>query len=205
MFLSPKDYCPWGRFNLEFRFKVIIVLALTILLSACCAQSQSYAQNVGGDYGRTWLSNFNSQNPSPAGNNNNGNSLWNWGSAPKGSIAVNGKLVPDPYYFWRSLNYTGGWMGQVYVDPKTGYPIYAFLDPYSGFPVYFYMDPNTGQPVFVNSGPYAGNPFYDTSTPFYSYNPGMPASAYYPWLDASTLPYSSAPNYDYLGRGLGYG
>jgi hypothetical protein len=88
----------------------------------------------------------------------NGNSLWNWGGAPKGRIAVNGKLIPDTYYFWKSLNLTSGWLGQVYVDPKTGYPIYGFLDPNTGFPVYFYVDPNTGQTSFTNSGPFAGDP-----------------------------------------------
>jgi hypothetical protein len=40
----------------------MIVLALSILLTAC-AQSQSYAQNVGGGYGKTWLNNFNAQIP----------------------------------------------------------------------------------------------------------------------------------------------
>jgi hypothetical protein len=184
----------------------MIVLALSILLTAFCAQSQSYAQNVGGNYGRTWLNNFNAQNPKPVADNSNGNgnSLWNWGGAPKGRIAVNGKLIPDPYYFWKSLNYTSGGLGQVYVDPKTGYPIDGFLDPYTGYPVYFYIDPNTGQPIFTNSGSFAGNPHYGSVSPYYSSNFGMPASADYPWLNAPALPYSSIPNYDYLGRGLGY-
>jgi hypothetical protein len=182
----------------------MVILALSIFLAACCAQSQSYAQNVGGDYGRTWLNNFNTHNQKPVTDNGNGNNLWNWGGAPKGRIAVNGKLMPDPYYIWKSLNYTSGWLGQVYVDSKTGYPNYGFLDPNTGFPVYFYVDPNTGQPVFTNSGPYAGYPYYDSVSPYYSYNFGMPASTYYPWLGAPTLPYGSTPSYDYLGRSLGY-
>ena len=191
---------------MEFRFKIMATLALSIFLAVCCAQSQGYAQSVGGDYGRTWLNNFNTQYTKPVVDNSysNGNDLWNWGSAPKGRVAVNGKLVTDPYYIWKSLNYTSGWLGQVYVDPKTSYPIYGFLDPYTGFPVYFYMDPNTGRAVFTNSGPNAGYPYYSSVSPYYSPNFGMPASTYYPWLGAPTLPYSNTPNYDYLGRGLGY-
>jgi hypothetical protein len=195
-----------GRYQLIIRYKILVTLTLSIFLAACCAQSQGYAQNVGGDYGRTWLNNFNTQNPKPvaANGNSNGNDLWNWGSAPKGSIAVNGKLVSDPYYFWKSLNYTSGWLGLVYVDPKTNYPIYGFLDPNTGSPVYFFVDPNTGRPVFTNSGTYAIYPYYGGISPYYSSNFGTPASAYYPWLGAPTLPYSSIPSYDYLGRGLGY-
>lgn len=203
MLLSPHEYHSWGRYHLEFRFKVMAVLALSILLTTCCAQSQGYAQGVGGDYGRTWLTSFNTQNPKPIANSGSGNDLWNWGGAPKGRIAVNGKLVQDPYYFWRSLNYTGGWLGQVYVDPKTGYPTYGFIDPYTGVPVYFYMDPNTGQPVFPNSGPNAGYPYYYSVSPYYSSNFGWPASTYYPWLGAPAFPYTSTSSYDYLG-GLGY-
>lgn len=187
---------------MDFKIKVIAVLALSIFLAACCAQSQGYAQGVGGDYGRTWLNNFNTQYTKPVANN--GNDLWNWGGAPKGRIAVNGKLVTDPYYIWKSLNYTGGWLGQVYVDPKTNYPIYGFLDPYSVLPVYFYVDPNTGRPVFTNSGSYAGYPYYDSVSPYYWSNFGMPASTYYPWLGAPTFSYSGTPSYDYLGKGLGY-
>jgi hypothetical protein len=191
---------------LEFSFKVTATLALSIFLATSCAQSQSNAQNVGGDYGRAWLNNFNTQNEKPVADNSNGksNDLWNWGSAPKGRIAVNGKLVPDPYFLWKSLNYTSGWLGQVYVDPKTRYPVYGFLDPYTGQPVYFYVDPNTGQPVFTNSGPYAGYPYFGGVSPYYSSNFGLPASTYYPWLGVPTLPYGGTPNNDYLNRGLGY-
>lgn len=191
---------------MDFSFKVNGILALSIFFAVCCSPSQEQAQNVGGDYGRTWLNNFNIQNPKSVADNGNGNGndLWNWGSAPKGRIAVNGKLVLDPYYFWKSLNYTSGWLGQVYVDPKTNYPIYGFLDPYTRFPVYFYVDPNTGQPVFTNPGPYSGYPYYSNASLYYPSNFGMPDSAYYPWLGAPILPYGSTPNYDYLGRGLGY-
>ena len=181
------------------------VLALSTFLADCCAQSQGSAQNVGGDYGRTWLSYLNAQNANPiVDSGSNGNDLWNWGGAPRGRIAVNGKLVSDPYYIWKSLNYTSGWLGQVYVDSKTGYPIYGFLDPYTGSPVYFYVDPNTGRPVFTNSGLYAGYPYYDSVSPYYSPNFGIPVSTYYPWLEAPASSYSSTSNYDYLGRGLGY-
>lgn len=184
----------------------MVIIALSVFLFACCSQSQGQAQNLGGDYGRTWLNNFNIQNPKPVADNGNGNSndLWNWGGAPKGRIAVNGKLVQDPYYFWKSLNYTSGWLGQVYVDPKTRYPIYGFIDPYTGSPVYFYVNPNTGQPVFTNSGLNGGYPYYDSASPYYWSNFGMPTSTNYPWLGAPSFPYSSTPSYDYLSGGPVY-
>jgi hypothetical protein len=190
---------------LDLTFKATFAIGLCIFLAVCNAQPQSHAQNVGGDYGRSWLNASSGQSPSSPGASSSGNSLWNWGGAPKGRIAVNGKLVIDPYYFWKSLNYSSGWLGQVNVDPKTGYPIYGFLDPYTGSPAYFYMDPNTGQPVFINSGLYGGYPYYDGISPYYSPNFKPPASTYYPWLSQpSALNRGSTPGYDYLGSGLGY-
>ncbi len=148
-------------------FAVIIIVCL--LAAGCCAQSMSRSQYVGGNYGQNWISNFQAQNPKPAEQNLE-NDLWNWGGAPKGSIAVNGKLVPDPYYLWKSLNYTSGWLGKAYVDPSTGYPVYAYMEPYTGMIIYFYIDPNTGKPVYTNAYPVVGGPYYGGISPYYSPN-----------------------------------
>ena len=159
--------------GLEMRtaFGVIVSLIIFLLAEGCYAQSVSYPQSVSGDFGRNWISSFNAQNPQPADQNLK-NDLWSWGSAPKGSIMVNGNLVPDPYYFWKSLNYTSGWLGRVYVDPTTGNPVYGYIDPYTGWPIYYYVDPKTKKPVYTNSYPNTyptyGYPNYGTVPPYYS-------------------------------------
>lgn len=148
-------------------FAVVISLTLWLLAIGCDAQSMSYPLSISGDFGRNWISNFKAQNPQPAEQNLK-NDLWTWGSSPKGSIMVNGNLVPDPYYIWKSLNYTNGWLGKVYVDPTTGYPIYGYIDPYTGLHLYYYMDPKSGKPVYTNAHPSYGIPYYDSLPPYYS-------------------------------------
>lgn len=151
-------------------FVVMVTLVIFLLAAGCYAQSMSNPQFVGGDFGRNWIGGFKAQNPQPAGQNLE-NDLWSWGSAPKGSIMVNGNLVPDPYYIWKSLNYTSGWLGKVYVDPTTGYPVYGYIDPRSGMPIYYYVDPKTGKPVYTNS--------YTNSYPSYRYPNYVSVPPYY--------------------------
>jgi len=159
---------------------------------ACYAQSTSQFQDVGGDFGKTWLNNFNAQNPPPVENSSSSNGLWSWGGAPKGRMIVNGQLMNDPYYYWQSLNLSYGWLGQAYVDNKTGYPVYAFIDPYTGSPDYFYMDPKTGSPVYVNSGSEWGS----TS--------GVSANNEPPWIsNPSEYPYNYPSDYPWLGMPYG--
>ncbi|OPY54875.1 MAG: hypothetical protein A4E48_00215 [Methanosaeta sp. PtaU1.Bin060] len=172
-----------------YSFPAALVLALVMTSAIFQAQAAGDFQTVSGDFGRTWLKEFQSQNPATT---QNSEGLWNWGGAPKGSIIQNGALVADPYYIWKSLNLTSGWMGQVYVDPDTGNPVYAFVDPYTGYPDYFYIDPKTGQPVYINSGIEGGS-----SIPPYSPYYGTPASSAYPWLGYPT----DSPDY-YGGLGM---
>lgn len=184
-----------------YRSVVTIVLVMGFLLTACQAQTTSNFQSVGGDYGRTWLNNFQAHNPDKQPQAQNSTSLWGWGGAPKGRVIQNGSLVADPYYVWKSLNLTSGWMGQAYVDPKTGYPVYAFLDPYTGYPDYFYVNPKTGQPVYINSGTETGTPIYSSVPPYLPYV-GTPATSNYPWLGDQYQ--SGLPLYagDYGGTGM---
>jgi len=139
-----------------------------LLATFCYAQSTSGFQSVGGDFGQDWISSFKVQNFRLADQNPK-NDLWIWGGAPKGSIIVNGRLVADPYYFWKSLNYTRGWLGRVWVDPRTGYPIYAYIEPHTRRTMYFYVDPYTQKPVYLNGYPAIGTPYYGGVPPFYSY------------------------------------
>lgn len=181
---------------------MIIFLVLSTLLMAAYAQSSGQYQSVGGDFGRTWLNDFKTQNPTPA-KNDSSNSLWNWGGAPKGRSVINGQLMNDPYYYWKSLNLTYGWLGQAYVDKNTGYPVFAFIDPYTGRPDYFYMDPKSGGPVFVNPNSPSGSDSGSTANnvPSWIYNRyGYPYSSAYSWLGMPDM--SDASNiYDYYGYG----
>ncbi|MDM7940411.1 MAG: hypothetical protein QUS07_08725 [Methanothrix sp.] len=151
-------------------FAVVVCVLLCLLAAQCHAQSTSRFQSVGGDFGQTWISNFKAANPEPAQESSNGSDLWSWGGAPKGSIVVNGKLQADPYYYWKSLNFTNGWLGETSVDPYTGNPVYGYVDPNTGFVRYFYVDPSTGKPVYVNYDPATGTPTYGSVSPFYASN-----------------------------------
>jgi hypothetical protein len=187
-----------GGRSMRSRFIIMILLISNALIIASYAQPASGYQNVGGDFGKTWLNNLNASNPKPV--ENNSGSLWSWGSAPKGSLIFNGQLEPDPYYIWRSLNYSSGWMGEAYVDPKTGYPVYAYVDPYYGMMRHFYVDPTTKKAVYTDNLP-TGNPDSDSFSPFGTSDFSMPASSYYTWVgSAPDSPYSGTPNYyDNLG------
>jgi len=167
-------------------FAVAVLLVACLLAGGSLGQSQDRFKSVGGDYGQNWISSFKAQNPDTAKTISNGTDLWSWGSAPKGSKIVDGKLVADPYYIWRSLNFTSGWLGETYVDPKTGYPVYAYVDPNTGITRYFYVDPNTGKPVYTNVDPETALLNYGSNSPYYSYdfwpsNSSLPPIFSYPW------------------------
>jgi hypothetical protein len=150
---------------MKVEFAIAFSLIIFLLAIDCYAQSTSSFQNVGGDFGRTWMSRYEAQNPQPAEQNLT-NDLWSWGGSPKGTIVVNGQLMTDPYYVWKSLNYTTGWLGKVYTDLTTGYPVYGYIDPYTGMQVNYYIDPKTGKPVYTNENPY-GFPDYGNGSSYY--------------------------------------
>lgn len=147
-------------------FAIAFSLIICLLAADCHAQSTSNFQNVGGDFGKNWMARYEAQNPKPAEQNLT-NDLWSWGGSPKGTIVVNGQLMADPYYVWKSLNYTSGWLGKVYIDPTTGYPVYGYIDPYTGMQVNYYIDPKTGKPVYTNEYPYDGFPYSENASPYY--------------------------------------
>lgn len=146
----------------------VAVLLVACLLSSCYAQSTSRFQGVGGDFGKSVIGSFKA-NSTQQNAESNANDLWNWGSAPKGSLIKNGKLVTDPFYIWQSLNYTDGWIGDIGVDPYTGNPIYAYEDPYTREIKYFYVDPYTGRPVYIDRGLATYSSNYGSGFPVYPY------------------------------------
>jgi hypothetical protein len=147
----------------------VIVLMIYLMASGSSAQSISSPLSLSGYFDSNRASSYEVLNPQPALQGTT-NDLWTWGGAPKGSIVINGNLVPDPYYVWKSLNYTVGWLGEVYVDLGTGNPVYAYINPYTGMQVNFYMDPKTGKPAYLNTYPYYRSPYYGNALPSYSWD-----------------------------------
>lgn len=145
---------------MRYRF-LIIALAAGLLLTSCCAQPTSQFQSVSGDFARSWLTSFQEQNPKPA--DNKSGDLWSWGGAPRGSKIEGGKLVANPFYNMTLANGHTNWLGDTYMDPYTGNPIYSYVDQNTGKTVYYYIDPKTGQPVFVDVNPLTGEPIASPS------------------------------------------
>jgi hypothetical protein len=79
-------------------------------------------QSVGGDFGKSWISEFQAQNKEEKNESDDlKNSLWSWGGAPKGKKLVNGKLVDYPYYNWYLYNLSMNWLGDT---AYLGDPVY---------------------------------------------------------------------------------
>lgn len=136
------------------------VIAVAALILACLlafnagAESTSRFQSLSGDFGRGVLSTLDSNETetatATANSNNSSNNLWGWGTAPKGNMVVDGKLVEDPLSSMNFADYAGI-SKPVGVDVFTGRTIYSY--PVSaGATKYFYIDPYTEEPVFVEAG-----------------------------------------------------
>jgi hypothetical protein len=112
-------------------FAMIIIFALCASAfaqgltagSGSSGQSEKF-QSVGGDFGRSWISEFKAQNNETEKANQSddkANDLWSWGNSPKGKKLVNGKLVDAPYYNWSLYNLSTNWLGDT---SYLGNPIY---------------------------------------------------------------------------------
>ncbi|MBK7387305.1 MAG: hypothetical protein IPI63_11540 [Methanothrix sp.] len=121
---------------------LIFLLAVLSLAESCYAQSIAYAPYVGGEYGRLWLDSLGHRITAPA--QSTYSDLWYWGGGPKGSIAVNGYLLPDLRYTWKSENGTGYWTGGKPPYASRWYPPYSHWYPYSFgslYPGLYYYPP----------------------------------------------------------------
>jgi hypothetical protein len=119
---------------MKIMFTAAVLLALCLVVLAQLAMTSSGSgkfQEVGGDFGKAWISNVQAQNNKTADQENN-TTLWGWGTVPKGKVLAGDKLVDAPNSTW--LYNSTNWMVDNYVDPYTGN----------------YIDPITGQPVYVN-------------------------------------------------------
>lgn len=84
----------------------------------CSAQMTNQFQSVGGDFGKSWISDFKAQNQHAADENLT-NDLWNWGKTPKGKMIMGGKPVDSTNKTY-NINYTANWLG----DIPVGSPVY---------------------------------------------------------------------------------
>ena len=66
---------------------LILLMAFCLVASAQVVSGAEKIQSVGGDFGRAWLDNYQSQNPNPTAQDSEDN-LSSWGGAP-GSVASN--------------------------------------------------------------------------------------------------------------------
>ena len=67
---------------------------ISIILCMACIQVVQCYQNVGGDFGISWLEQHATKPVSVIEAQNN---LWNWGSTPKGYTIYNNTLYPPGY------------------------------------------------------------------------------------------------------------
>ncbi len=125
---------------------VLITFAFLVLIAL--SGSAYNAQNFGGDFGRSWLQQHGAM-PSTANANN---SLWNWGSAPKGYTVSNGNLYstvygPEWYYPDFMTNSTPIVINGTSVN-NANYisPNFMYEDPWI-------LAQITGQPVIVINNP----------------------------------------------------
>jgi len=132
---------------------VMVIALACLLLWDCSAQSTSSPQSLSGDSGRTILASLkanDSRSSETVDDSSENNTLWSWGSAPKGSVLVDGELLTDPINTWKDFNSQEKGMAQVGVDPYRDYPIYAYKNPATGEIKYFYLDPYTGEPFYLD-------------------------------------------------------
>ena len=69
---------------------LLLAIVCICAIAACISPSIAY-QNVGEDFGSTWLDNYGTQ---PISIQDTSNNLWNWGNAPKGYELINGTVYP---------------------------------------------------------------------------------------------------------------
>jgi hypothetical protein len=79
--------------GLNVKALLVIFLAVYLGFSLCSlSNALSPMQNVGEDYGRTWLTQY--SNKFVTTSSNNTNDLWKWGGEPRGYEVFQGRLYP---------------------------------------------------------------------------------------------------------------
>jgi hypothetical protein len=160
---------------------VVIAIAIWMLLAISFAQDTDRFTSVGGDYGKSIITKFKSDDAvkKEASIERQNGTLWDWGSAPKGSLIVDGSLMKDPKYYLKNLTVTTNWLGDSlteassgsgeeeysYFDPVTGQPVKTYRDQSSGQIYYIITDPETQKQIYVYFNPVTGQPIYTRIAP----------------------------------------
>ena len=128
------------------QMKLLLIPIICVSLSMICMHSAYGMQNVGAEFGKTWLEDFGTKPISTLEIQKN---LWDWGNAPKGYKIHNGVLYPpgyEPQWYYPSflvnnsaiiINNT---MANNYLSPNSQSPYSFYTDPWllsqlSGRPV----------------------------------------------------------------------
>ncbi|HNX09236.1 MAG TPA: hypothetical protein PKL29_03895 [Methanothrix sp.] len=126
-----------------------LVFALICIFAVAAFISSSFGyQDVGGNYGSSWLENYGTM---PVSTLETANDLWSWGKAPKGYTLMNGTAYPpgtapqwyypysyadsapiiinksDSRYEQSSSNYADPWL----LAQLSGRPVKTIYDPHS--------------------------------------------------------------------------
>ncbi len=84
--------------------KPSLIAIVWVSLIMVCMQTVHGFQDVGEDFGTSWLEQHGSK-PGSAIESQQG--LWNWGATPKGYLALDGTLYPPGY--WPQYYYPSFW------------------------------------------------------------------------------------------------
>jgi hypothetical protein len=126
--------------------KLLLILIICIALSMICMHPACGMQDVGAEFGTSWLETYGTKPVSTLEIQKN---LWDWGNAPKGYKVHNGVLYPpgfEPQWYYPSflannspiiLNNT---IASNYLMPSSQSPNSLYTDPWllsqlSGRPV----------------------------------------------------------------------
>ncbi len=129
------------------------ILAAMIFLSLIILQIETVIsyQDVGGNFGTSWLNQYGSKPSMP---NETAQSLWNWGTAPKGFLTLNGTLYPPGY--WPQYYYPSDWTGATPIvinNTKSNNFISPLLPESNSYPDGWLVSQLSGRPVIVKNSP----------------------------------------------------
>lgn len=147
--------------------KKALVLALFLMaglmIAICSAGDSSRFQSVGGDYGRAFISSMKSDETESADESDSGDTLWDWGGTPKGTMVLDGSLIGDPRYALNKLNVVENYLDESFMDPYNPYSqasAYTYTDSVTGEVVPTYVDPTTGESYYKYTDPLSGKLLY---------------------------------------------
>ena len=64
---------------------------MMVIAAFCLILASAQPQQIGGDYGKSWLNKFGNKNVV----RDELDGLWSWGTTPKGQLLINGTLLPE--------------------------------------------------------------------------------------------------------------